>query len=155
MNIRKVSNEDFDDILNLQLKLEDIEIKFDCNLKERCYETIRGKEKLKNRINNENNIFYVAVNENNKVIAFIDGNIPNDEWWYKDSVAYLNHIYVDESYRNRGIAKMLLKQFEKTSHQKGAKYVRLLAFYQNELAISFYKNNGFAEYSTYYNKKLY
>ena len=31
MNIRKVNKEDFDDILNLQLQLEDTEIKFDCN----------------------------------------------------------------------------------------------------------------------------
>ena len=154
MNIRKVNKGDFDDILNLQLQLEDTEIMFDCNLKERCYETNKGKEKLKNRINNEKNIFYVVVNENNKVIAFIDGNISDDEWWYKDSVAYLNHICVDESYRNRGVAKMLLKKFEETARQKGAHYVRLLAFHQNEPAISFYKNNGFAEYSTYYNKKL-
>lgn len=49
---------------------------------------------------------------------------------------------------------MLLKQFEETARQKGAKYVRLLVFHQNELAISFYRNNGFAEYSIYYNKKL-
>ena len=46
MNIRKVNKEDFDDILNLQLQLEDTEIMFDCNLKERCYETNKGKEKL-------------------------------------------------------------------------------------------------------------
>ena len=57
MNIRKVNKEDFDDILNLQLQLEVTEILFDCNLKERCYETNKGKEKLKNRINNEKNIF--------------------------------------------------------------------------------------------------
>ena len=94
------------------------------------------------------------MNENNKVIAFIDENISDDEWWYKDSVAYLNHICVDESYRDRGVAKMLLKKFEEAARQKGAHYVRLLAFHQNEPAISFYKNNDFAEYSTYYNKKL-
>jgi len=48
----------------------------------------------------------------------------------------------------------VLKKFEETARQKGAHYVRLLAFHQNEPAISFYQNNGFAEYSTYYNKKL-
>lgn len=57
INIRKVNKEDFDDILNLQLQLEDTEIKLDCNLKERCYETIKGKEKLKNRINNKKTFF--------------------------------------------------------------------------------------------------
>lgn len=154
MDIRKVNEGDFDDILNLQLQLEDVEVNFDNNLKERCYETIKGKQKLKNRINDEKIIFYVAVNEKNKVIAFVDGNIPDDEWWYKDSVAYLNHICVDKDYRNLGIAKKLLKQFEKVAYKKGAKYVRLLTFYRNDLAIAFYKNNGFSEYSIYYNKKL-
>lgn len=152
MNIRKVNIDDFDDILNIQLQLEDTEINFDSNLKERCYQTDKGKEKLRNRINNENNIFYVAVDKNNKVIAFIDGNIPDDEWWYNERVAYLNHICVDKSYRNRGIAKMLLEKFEETAYQKGAKYIRLLTFNQNETAIFFYKNNGYSEYSTYYNK---
>lgn len=37
MNIRKLNKKDFDDILSLKLQLEDIEIKFDCNLKEMCY----------------------------------------------------------------------------------------------------------------------
>lgn len=154
MNIRKVDIKDFDDILNLQLQLEDTELKFDYNLKERCYATSRGKEKLKNRINNKKNIFYVITNENNKVIAFIDGNIPDDEWWYKDTIAYLNHICVDNHYKNQGIAGMLLKKFETTAVEKGARYVRLLAFPQNKPAISFYKKNGFTEYSIYYNKKL-
>ena len=49
---------------------------------------------------------------------------------------------------------MLLKQFEETVRQKGTKYVRTLVFHQNELAISFYRNNDFAKYLTYYNKKL-
>lgn len=154
MNIRKVDMKDFDDILNLQLQLEDTEMKFDYNLKEKFYETAKGKEKLKNRIDNEKNIFYVVTNENDKVIAFIDGNIPDDEWWYKDTVAYLNHICVDNCYRNRGIARMLLNKFETTAVEKGAKYVRLLAFPQNKPAIFFYQKDGFTEYSVYYNKKL-
>ena len=154
MNIRNATIEDFEYLLKLQLQLEDIEIKFDNNLKERCYDTNQGREKLKNRINNTNNIFLVVTNESNIVIAFIDGNIPDDEWWYKDTVAYLNHICVDKDYRNHGIASMLLKKFEQTAIEKAATYIRLLAFNQNEPAISFYKNKGFIEYSTYYNKRI-
>ncbi len=154
MNIRKVNIKDFDDILNLSLQLEDTEAKFDDNLIEQCYATSRGKECLRKRIHNKKNICYVVTNENDKVIAFIDGNIPDDEWWYKDTVAYLNHICVDKYYRNQGIAKMLLNKFEMTAVEKGARQIRLLAFPQNKPAISFYTKNGFAEYSAYYNKKL-
>ena len=66
------------DLLRLQLQLEDAEIVFDNNLKEHYYATLKGKEKLKNRIKNKNNIFYVALNKD-KIIVFIDGYVPDDE----------------------------------------------------------------------------
>ena len=69
MVIRKSQPKDFNDILQLQLELEDVEIQFDNNLKSHCYDTKEGKEKLKNRIKNKNCIFYVGE-EDNKVIAF-------------------------------------------------------------------------------------
>lgn len=92
------------------------------------------------------------MNDEDKVIGFIDGKVPDDEWWYKNKVAYLNHLCVDEKYRNNNIATTLLNIFEKDSKEKGAKYIRLLAFPKNEPAITFYMKNGFVEYSTYYNK---
>ena len=36
--------------------------------------------------------------------------------------------------------------------EKGAKYIRILTFYNNKTAISFYKKHKYIEYSTYYNK---
>ena len=139
------------DLLRLQLQLEDAEIVFDNNLKEHYYATLKGKEKLKNRIKNKNNIFYVALNKD-KIIAFIDGYVPDDEWWYKEKVAYIDHLCVDIEYRRKGIATNLFKAFKKEAILLGAKYIRLLAFPKNTAAISFYKKNNFSEYSTYYNK---
>ena len=110
MDIRLVTEDDFNGILSLQLQLEATEAQFDDNLKERCYQTDRGKEKLKNRIGDSNNIFYVAVDKVGKIVGFLDGNIPNDEWWYKDTVAYLQHICVDQKCRKKGIATMLLNK---------------------------------------------
>ena len=154
MKIRRVKKDDFDDILHLQLQLEDAEISFDANLKFHCYETTKGKEKIKKRINDNNNIFFVAVNEENKIIGFIDGKVPDDEWWYKKKVAYIDYLCVDEKNRNNRVATVLLNEFEKKAKEKGAKYIRLLAFPKNKPAINFYKKNGFSEYSTYYNKQL-
>ena len=154
MKIRKVIEDDYTDILKLQLQLEDVEIGFDNNLRSHCYETEKGKQKLKTRINNQNNIFYVAINDDNESIGFIDGNIPDDEWWYKDKVAYINHLCVEEKHRRLGVATKLLYCFEKTAKENGAKYIRLLAFSKNKPAITFYKNNNFMEYSTYYNKTI-
>lgn len=154
MIIRKVNRDDFDYILCLQLQLEDAEISFDTNLKNHSYETNKGKEKIKKRINDNNNIFFVAVNEENKPIGFIDGKIPDDEWWYKKKVAYIDYLCVDEKYRQNRVATVLLNEFEQTAKKRGANYIRLLAFPKNKPAINFYKKNGFSEYSTYYNKQI-
>lgn len=151
-SIRKVKTSDFDEILKLQLELEDVEIEFDNNLKEHCYTLDIGKEKLRNRIKNKNIIFYVALNDQDQIIAFLDGHIPDDEWWYKQPVAYLNHICVSSAYRNIGIGSALLDKFETEVKEKGAKYIRILTFYHNKTAISFYKKHKYNEYSIYYNK---
>ena len=85
MKIRKVKKDDFEAILDLQLQLEDAEAVFDDNLKKHCYATEEGIKRLKKRISKRKNIFYVAV-EDNKVVGFIDGYIPEDEWWYVEKV---------------------------------------------------------------------
>lgn len=153
MKIRKVLISDFEDILRLQLQLEDTEVVFDSNLCEHFYDTEDGRKRLKKRIRSKSNIFFV-VEDNGKVIGFIDGNVPDDEWWYKENVAYVDHLCVDSSYRKQGIATKLMIEFEKSVKELGVKDIRLLAFPNNKPAISFYKKNGFSEYSVYYNKRI-
>ncbi len=153
MKIRKVLISDFEDILRLQLQLEDTEVVFDNNLVKHCYDTKEGRNKLKKRIRSKSNIFFV-MEDDNKIVGFIDGNVPDDEWWYKEKVAYINHLCVDSSYRKKGIAIELMAEFEKVAKELGAKYLRLLAFPDNKPAVSFYKKNGFTEYSIYYNKVI-
>ena len=154
MKIRKVLISDFEDILRLQLQLEDAEVVFDNNLVKHCYDTEEGRKKLKKRIRAKSNIFFV-MEDDNKIVGFIDGSVPEDEWWYKEKVAYIDHLCVDSSYRNKGIATELMAEFENVAKEIGAKYIRLLAFPNNKPAVTFYKKNGFLEYSTYYGKHIF
>lgn len=154
MNIRKGTLDDLTSILNLQLQLEDFEAQFDSNLKKHCYSTSKGKDKLIKRITNLFTILYVALNDDNKIIGFIDGSVLEDAWWYEETVASLDHICVDKEYRNKGIGNKLIDTFEQDVKNKGARYIRLLAFNSNNQAISLYKKKGFIEYSTFYNKEI-
>ena len=88
------------------------------------------------------------------VIAFIDGSIPDDEWWYKEKVAYIDHLVVDKDYRKKGIATQLVNKFEELARKEGAIDIRLLAFPKNVPAVTFYNKNMFDSYSVYYNKRL-
>lgn len=154
MRIRKASIKDFESILKLQIQLDEEEIKYDTNLKTNQCMIDEGIEALKKRIRKRNNIFFVALDEEDEIVGFIDGMLWEDAWYYNEKVAYLGHICVDKKYRNKGYATMLLNEFEKIVKEKGAKHIRLLAFHENMSAVTFYKKNGFLEYSTYYNKKL-
>lgn len=153
MEIRKGSIKDFDAILDLQIQLDDAELKFDDNLTEYCYKTESGQEKLKKRLRSRKNICYVAVKDN-KIVGFIDGYIMNDAWWYKEKVAYLDHICVDKKYRKNGIGSLLFETFEKKVIESNIKDIRILAFPNNIPAISLYKKYGCLEYSVYYNKRV-
>ena len=92
--------------------------------------------------------------EDEKVVGFIDGYVPDDEWWYKEKVAYIDHLCVDKDYRNRGIATRLVAKFEEEALKKEARYVKLQAFPQNIPAITFYNKNKFECYSSFYIKEL-
>ena len=150
--IRKASINDFDDIQNLSLQLEEAELPFDSNLKENCNLDDRLIEKTKKNLDDNEKIYLVAE-INNKIIGFVDGEILN-QWFYKEKVAMLNHICVDKQYRNNGVAQCLLEEFEEITRLKGSKYLRLNAFSQNAPAINFYAKNEFSEYSVIYQKKI-
>ena len=154
MKIRDAKKEDFDVILDLQLQLEDAEVVFDENLKKHFYDTEEGRKKLMKRITRKDNVFLVMENDDSKVIAFIDGSIPDDEWWYKEKVAYIDHLVVDKDYRKKGIATQLVNKFEELARKEGAIDIRLLAFPKNVPAVTFYNKNMFDSYSVYYNKRL-
>lgn len=102
MIIRKAEENDFKQVLNLQLELEDTECKFDSNLKERCYNTNEGKKKLKKRITEKNQIFLVAQNED-KIVGFIDGKIMDEAIYHKQKVGILAHICVEKEYRKKAL----------------------------------------------------
>ncbi len=122
MIIRKAKKNDFDSILKLQLELEDTEVKFDSNLKERCYETKDGKKKLLKRIKSKTQVFLVAES-NDKIVGFIDGRIMDKAIWYKEKVGILEHICVKQENRRTKIASSLLKEFESMLINMGAKYI--------------------------------
>ena len=65
-------------------------------------------------------------------------------------ISWVEEIYVDEEYRNRGVGKLLMTEFEKWSREKNCKMVALAT----RRAAEFYKAIGFEESAAYYVKKL-
>lgn len=152
MNIRKVNINDYDDVANLYIQLFDAEKGFDDNLVDTYIIDEKEEKIIKKRIKSRKEIFLVAEIDN-KIVGLIDGYII-ESICYKEKVAFLDHICVDESHRNKDIGSKLIEEFSKKVEKKGAKYIKLNAFEENIPAVSLYCKHGFEKYSVYYMKKI-
>ena len=148
MKIRKVNIEDYLEVINLYTQLHDAEKEFDDNLVEELIIDEEQEKKIKKKMKSRKEIFLVAELEN-KVVGLIDGFII-DDIFFKEKIAYLDHICVDRNHRNKEIGTKLIKEFQKISQKKGAKYVKLNAFVKNINAIKLYEKLGFKEHSSFY-----
>lgn len=152
MNIRKVNINDYDGVVNLYKQLFDAEKVFDENIV-RTYKIDEKEEnRIKKRIRARKEIFFVAEIDN-KIVGLIDGYIIESNC-FKEKIAYLDHICVDEKYRNNEIASKLIDKFSEISKDKGAKYIKLNAFENNTPAVNLYKKQGFKNHSVFYMKKI-
>ena len=152
MKIRKVNIEDYLEVINLYTQLHDAEKEFDDNLVEELIIDEEQEKRIKKKMKSRKEIFLVAELEN-KVVGLIDGFII-DDIFFKEKIAYLDHICVDRNHRNKEIGTKLIKEFQKISQKKGAKYVKLNAFVKNINAIKLYEKFGFKEYSRFYVNKI-
>ena len=152
MNIRKVNIDDYKDVINLYKQLFDAEKVFDDNIVRTYKVDEKEEKKIKKRIKSRKEIFLVAEIDN-KIVGLIDGYII-ESIYYKEKISYLDHLCVDEKYRNNEIGSNLIERFSEISKKKGASYIKLNAFEKNIPAVSLYNKHGFESYSIYYMKKI-
>ena len=152
MDIRKVNINDYKDVINLYKQLFDAEKVFDDNIV-RTYKVDEKEEKrIKKRIKSRKEIFLIAEIDN-KIVGLIDGYII-ESIYYKEKISYLDHLCVDEKFRNNEIGSKLIERFSEISKKKGASYIKLNAFEKNIPAVNLYNKHGFESYSIYYMKKI-
>lgn len=84
---------------------------------------------------------------NGEYIAFAYLSLRNDfvEGATSYPIAYLEGIYVKESYRKTGIASKLIQQSEKWAKENGSSQLASDVEIENELSIRFHKKSGFIE----------
>jgi len=97
-------------------------------------------------LKNEKQIVFLAF-ESNKCIGFTHCSLRYDyvEGTKGGNVGYLEGIYVDPDFRNRGIASALLKECEKWSLSKGCHEIASDCELDNLISYNFHINVGFAE----------
>lgn len=147
MIIRKANINDYNDVIKLYKQLHDTEVVFDDNINREFLIDEKNEKIIKNKLKSRKYIFLVAEVDN-KIVGLLDGYII-DSIFYLEKIGYLDHLCVDEEYRNNQIGSKLIKEFINISKKKKAKYIKLNSFNNNK-SINLYKRLGFKEYSSFY-----
>ena len=99
------------------------------------------------KVCNDNNKLFIAIIDNN-VIGYIYIKISDPKQnsdIYKES--FIDAIYVENNYRNNGVATNLIEKAKEFSKEKGAKKISINALKDNKVALELYYKLGFNDFS--------
>lgn len=100
------------------------------------------------------NILIVAE-EKNKIIGYAQGHLFR--WRWSDNppkTANLKELVILKQYRRKGVATKILKEFEETAENMGARFLCATVWIKNKSAFKFYKKNKLDKFSVEMVKKL-
>ena len=98
---------------------------------------------IKNILSNDNHIVYLAL-ANNKMIGWTAlCFIPKLGMLKSKGHVYVDELWVEPSFRNKGIGKKLMKMADEWAFIKGSIGIRLYVNQDNYSAQRLYKNCGF------------
>ncbi len=134
MHIKELTSENVEHLAHLFVEL----------WPECTYET--EFEYCKQILEKDDQTAFLAI-ENSEYIAFAYLSLRNDfvEGATSYPIAYLEGIYVKESYRKTGIASKLIQRSEQWAEQSGSTQLASDVELNNEQSIQFHKRSGFKE----------
>lgn len=135
MNIREATKSDKDIILDLVRKLAEYERK-------KLSDVQLTLEKIEKHGFGDNPYFYILIIESNRIPV----GYALYFFCYSGStgapILYLEDLFIEEEYRNKGFGKALLSKLAKIAIEKDCCRMEWHAFTWNEKAIQFYKSLG-------------
>lgn len=99
-------------------------------------------------------IFFIAKDESNKVVGFIQGTIHERKNHKLSKLGYIDELYVQESTRGKGVAKNLFKELEFEFKKQGCDHITTHTDMENELSQQFYLLAGMRKTTIELWKKL-
>jgi ribosomal protein S18 acetylase RimI-like enzyme len=144
-NIRKAELNDLWGIQKLNQDLFNHDFNFDKTLDLKW--PTKNEDYYKKRIKEEKSIAFVAEYEK-KIIGYLIGCIKKPEDYRTVKlIAELENMLIEESYRKKGIGKMLINNFIKWVKENKINRIKVSVYDKNTNAIEFYKKTGFTNYS--------
>jgi len=146
--IRKAIIDDLQKIQELNLKLFEKEYReYDSLLNLNWTFGEIGTKYYRDRISKNDGCALVAI-VNNKVVGYLCGGLTKAENYRNlPIVAEIENTFVLNEFRSKGIGKKLYNEFIDWCKTKNVGKVRVEASVRNKLAIKFYRNNNFRDYT--------
>ena len=146
--IKTATMDDLQKVQELNLKLFEKEHKeFDSLLNLDWTFGKTGTKYYQDRISKGDGCVFVAIVDN-KIIGYLCGALVKaEDYRILPIVAELENTFVLDEFRSKGIGKKLYDEFIKWCKTKGVGKIRVEASAQNELAIKFYRNKNFKDYT--------
>ena len=143
--IRKATLNDLKSIQELNYALFQFEKEnFDPTLIVDWPSSEEGKNYFKELINNE---YVIVAIENEKIVGYLAGTIPEKGSYELVQYGEINNMIVAEKARGFGIGKQLIDCFKEYCKEKNIHHLKVVASAKNQVAIDFYKKQGFEDFN--------
>lgn len=150
MIIKRIREDDIECIKEcdtLFLKFLDSEGRFDYNYLKRD-----SLNSFSTDVKDDNKILLASI-ENDKVVGFLFGYIEKRKD-YKEYVANISFLYVDNEYRNKKIATSLINTYLKELEERQISILEVKTYEENTIAQKLYSKYGFDKLWSNYRKKI-
>ena len=153
VKIRKAVLSDLESIMILFDKLSLSDFPYDKEVDVYWAHTPAGKKYFTDKIQDKSCACFVAEIDS-KIVGYFLGIKKEDPTYRLIKVADLEHLVVDEEFRNQGIGKKLMDAFTAWAKGEGINKVSVNVFTDNEKGIKFYNREGFLPFQTILEKKI-
>lgn len=149
MKIRDAEKKDAKQLDMLLTRLIRYESQYDNNLNSDC----EMKENYCNLIGLDGHKC-ILIEEEGEIIGYLYGFIYHIPAIHKFPTAIIDALFIDEKYRRKGYASMLITEFRKFAVENGASQIELKVVSDNLGAVGLYEKLTFAETKKYMQMKL-
>ena len=105
------------------------------------------KDYLRPHMEPEKNLVLVAM-DGDKMVGYLHGEVKDVPHFILGQIGYVQHLFVTETYRRRGIGEQLYNEIIKWFHSRDIKVVHLDALVRNKVANSFWRKHGYRDFQT-------
>jgi diamine N-acetyltransferase len=143
IHIRRANKSEVKDLQDLNDEVFIDNQKYDSDLDMNWAQSEKGKEYFTDLLNNPNACCFIAE-ENGKKIGYIAAG-PKTVSYRKSKYIEIENMGVIPEYRSNGIGTLLMKECLKWAKSVGFQKAFVNAYFENTMAVEFYRRNGFSE----------